>query len=79
MFSLSHLALPVSPQDPVYGAERPPASKQVYLGRAELLGEQGLLAMPTNALVRLRFNPFFADEERRIEEFLALSSERPVL
>ena len=73
MFSLSHTALPIAPDDPLYGAERPPGSTSVYLGRIELLGEQGLLAMPANALIRLRFNPFFSYEQQRIVQFLALT------
>ncbi len=75
MFSLSHTALPIAPDDPIYGAERPRATSSVYLGRVEVLGEQGLLAIPANALVRLRFNPFFSYEETRIEQFLALGSD----
>jgi len=72
VFSLSHTALPIPPDDPIYGAERPEGTRGVYLGRIELLGEQGLLAMPANALIRLRFNPFFAYEQQRIEQFLTL-------
>ena len=54
------------------GHPRPAAS---ILDESELLGEQGLLAIPANALVRLRFNPFFSYEETRIEQFLALGSD----
>jgi alpha-beta hydrolase superfamily lysophospholipase len=72
MFSLSHVALPIAPDDPVYGAERAPEAKQVYLGRIELSGEQGLLAFPANVLIRVRFNPFFDDAGRRIDAFLTL-------
>jgi alpha-beta hydrolase superfamily lysophospholipase len=75
MFSLSHTALPIAPDDPIYGSERPDTVSTVYLGKLELLGEQGLLTVPTNALVRLRFNPFFADQERRIEQFLGMSDD----
>jgi hypothetical protein len=73
IFSLSHVALPIAPDDPVYGAERPLGTRSVYLGRIELLGEQGLLAMPANVMLRLRYNPFFSYQENRIESFLALS------
>ncbi|HKQ96543.1 MAG TPA: alpha/beta fold hydrolase [Candidatus Polarisedimenticolia bacterium] len=73
IFSLSHLALPVSPEDPIYGANRPTGSRRIYLGRIELLGENGLLALPTSALLRLRFNPFYSYVETRILEFMALS------
>ena len=71
VFALSHVAVPVSPDDPVYGAT-PPSHRHraVYLGRLELLGEQGLLATPPNALVRLRFNPFFPYLWARTERFL---------
>jgi alpha-beta hydrolase superfamily lysophospholipase len=74
MFSLSHVALPIAPDDPVYGAERALEPKQVYLGRIELSGEQGLLAFPANVLIRVRFNPFFSDAERRIDAFLHLTA-----
>jgi hypothetical protein len=40
----------------------------------EVLGEQGLLAIPASTVLRLRFNPFFAYEETRIEQFLTLSA-----
>jgi alpha-beta hydrolase superfamily lysophospholipase len=73
VFSLSHGALPISPDDPIYGAARPPGTRRVFLGKVELLGELGLLAMPANALVRLRFNPFFSYEESRIEQFLRVT------
>jgi alpha-beta hydrolase superfamily lysophospholipase len=77
VFSLSHTALPIPPDDPVYGAIRPTNAHGVYLGRLELLGEQGLLAMPANAILRLRFNPFFEYEANTIDSFLALSRGHP--
>ena len=70
VFALSHVALPVPPEDPIYGATRPARRKTLYLGRLGLLGEQGLLATPPNALVRLRFNPFFSYVWQRTESFL---------
>jgi alpha-beta hydrolase superfamily lysophospholipase len=73
VFSLSHGALPISPDDPIYGAERPPGTDRVYLGNVELLGELGVLAMPATALIRLRFNPFFVYELLRIEQFLEVT------
>ncbi len=74
VFSLSHLALPIPPDDPVYGAQRPKRSPMIYLGRLGLQGEDGLLAIPAVSLVRLRFNPFFAYEEKRAMTFLSLES-----
>ena len=72
IFSLSHTALPIPPDDPVYGATRPPDASSVYLGRLSLLGEQGLLTLPANAMLRLRFNPFFDYEVDTLENFLGL-------
>ncbi|MCZ7566189.1 MAG: alpha/beta fold hydrolase [Burkholderiales bacterium] len=72
VFSLSHVSLPFPPSDPLYGAARPAVIEGVYLGRPELLGERGLLAVPESELVRLRFNPFFSYLERRVLEFVRL-------
>ena len=70
VFSLSHVALPFSPRDPVYGSSRRPQGKIIYLGRPELLGERGLLAVSPGNLLRLRFNPFFDYLQARTEVFL---------
>lgn len=77
IFSLSHLALPVPPDDPVYGATRPEPLTRIYLGRVELLGENGLLAVPTTLLLRLRFNPFYGYVEARTLEFFSLRPAAP--
>lgn len=70
VFSLSHVALPFPPQDPVYGATAPPQKKAIYLGRLDVRGERGLLAISTGNLVRLRHNPFFDYLQARTEAFL---------
>jgi alpha-beta hydrolase superfamily lysophospholipase len=70
VFSLSHIALPFPPDDPVYGAVRPAQPALLFLGRPELLGERGLLAVSPSVLMRLRHNPFFAYVEKRLDEFL---------
>lgn len=71
VFSLSHVAVPFSPADPVYGATRPAKPVRIYLGRPELLGERGLLTVPATELIRLRHNPFFPYVEERVDAFLA--------
>jgi alpha-beta hydrolase superfamily lysophospholipase len=73
VFSLSHVALPFPPDDPVYGAVVPAGSTQIFLGRPSAQGERGLLAFPETMMVRLRHNPFFGPMARSIEEFLAAS------
>ncbi len=70
VYSLSHVALPFSPEDPVYGSQRPAGSGLIYLGRTALLGERGVLAVSPADLMRLRHNPFFEDMAARIEGFL---------
>jgi len=70
VFSLSHVALPFAPDDPVYGARRPDNSSMVFLGNVELHGERGLLALPAGDLIRLRYNPFSTYVEARIRSFL---------
>jgi hypothetical protein len=65
VISLSHVALPFSPQDPLYG-QHPPASKdQLYLGQIPLQGERGLLKISSDWLLRLRYNPFYSYLEWR--------------
>ena len=70
VFAMSHVAIPMPPDDPIYGATRPAARRAIYLGRVELLGEQGLLAISPNVLVRLRFNPFYPYVWERTTRFL---------
>jgi len=69
VYSLSHLALPFSPDDPLYGNKgtpRPPHG--VNLGTLEPRGETNMLQIPLSALMRLRYNPFFPYIEKRIIE-----------
>ena len=71
IFALSHVAVPVAPEDPIYGARAPRAGRAIYLGDLELHGEQGMLAIPPTALERLRFNPFFTYLWQRTARFLS--------
>lgn len=68
-FSLSHVALPFAPDDPVYGAVPSEHTTLPYLGRIELQGERGVLALPSSALLRLRHNPFHAYQAERVRQF----------
>jgi alpha-beta hydrolase superfamily lysophospholipase len=70
IFAMSHVSIPMPPDDPIYGATRPAGRGAIYLGRVELLGEQGLLTISPNVLVRLRFDPFFPYLWERTERFL---------
>jgi alpha-beta hydrolase superfamily lysophospholipase len=60
VISLSHVALPIPPDDPLYG-QRPPDNQDVlFLGQMAILGERGTLVLPAEWLLRLRNNPFYS-------------------
>lgn len=69
VYSLSHIALPIAPDDPIYGAVSPEDSR-VFLGRMDVRGERGLLALSAASLLRLRYNPFYSYVESRVAAFL---------
>ena len=70
-FSLSHVALPFPPDDPLYGYDAQDVTDHVQLGRIEVRGESGVLAVPTWLLTRQRSNPFHGYMLKRIDEFVA--------
>lgn len=60
IISLSHVALPFPPDDPLYG-RRPPDNEDIlFLGHMGIQGERGLLLFSPDFLMRLRHNPFYA-------------------
>jgi alpha-beta hydrolase superfamily lysophospholipase len=65
VISLSHVALPIPPDDPLYGEQPPEDENLLFLGQMDLKGERGLLRIPTDWLMRLRHNPFYDYLERR--------------
>lgn len=71
VFSLSHVALPFPPDDPLYGYAAPVTNRHVQLGRIEIRGENGVLNVPNWMLTRQRSNPFHAYLVERIESFMA--------
>ena len=68
--SLSHIALPFPPEDPLYGRFPPEDKETLFLGQMAIQGERGLLKLPDNWLMRLRYNPFYKYLERRAVEWL---------
>ncbi len=71
IFSLSHLAVPFTPNDPLFGIE--PDMKVSYGPRLGLIaprGERGVLDVSLDQFLRLNCNPFFPYVEERIREFL---------
>ena len=67
---MSHVALPIPPDDPLYG-QRPPGNKDVlFLGQMPLQGERGLLKLSGDWLLRLRNNPFYDFLETRTVDWM---------
>ena len=65
VISLSHVALPISSDDPLYG-QRPPGNEDfLFLGQMSIQGERGLLLIPSDWMLRLRYNPFYDFLETR--------------
>ncbi len=71
VFSLSHVALPFPPDDPLYGFAAPESDRHIQLGRLEIRGENGVLNVPNWMLTRQRSNPFHSYVVERIESFMA--------
>ena len=77
VFSLSHVALPFPPDDPLYGYESREDLGHVQLGRIEARGENGVLEIPNWMLTRQRSNPFHSYVLQRIDEFVAPPAAAP--
>jgi hypothetical protein len=72
VISLSHVALPFRPDDPVYGVlPGSGANGLPSLGSLALRGEEGALQFPLGSLARLRSNPFWAVIEDQVRQAVA--------
>jgi alpha-beta hydrolase superfamily lysophospholipase len=71
VISLSHVALPFSPHDPLYGRYPPERRERLFLGQVEIRGERGLLRISSDWLLRLRYNPFYDVLETRTLDWLS--------
>lgn len=65
VISLSHVALPFPPDDPLYGQRPPDDENTLFLGQMAIQGERGLLRIPYESLMRMRHNPFYEYLEKR--------------
>lgn len=66
IYSLSHVALPFSEQDPLYGRQTNQPTMELNLGDIALRGERGILKIPPSEILRLKWNPFYTYMENRI-------------
>jgi esterase/lipase len=75
LFSLSHVSVPFTPDDPVYGAKVDAGDDEtITLGSVVVRGERNLLQIPDNYFIRLRYNPFFPYLAQRVLDFLDVDS-----
>ncbi len=65
VYSLSHIAIPFPPDDPLYGAD---PSGPLPLGALAPRGERDMLVVPAKQFLRLRYNPFFDYVAERVRE-----------
>jgi alpha-beta hydrolase superfamily lysophospholipase len=76
VISLSHVALPFAPDDPLYGRRPPQNENALFLGEMAIRGERGLLNLSPDWLLRLRYNPFYGVLESRVLDWLESVEER---
>jgi hypothetical protein len=71
MYSLSHVAVPFPPHDPLYGGPKAKASPGIALGNVSLRGEKGTLKVAAQDMLRQRWNPFYTIIESKSLKFLS--------
>ncbi len=72
LYSLSHVSMPISPYDPLYGSKKAPKSPGIMLGHIAMYGETATLEISASAMLRQRWNPFHAYIDQRILKFMKL-------
>ena len=71
VFSLTHVAVPFAPDDPLYGITGPNDPRGLLpIGRLSPRGERAVLSVGTDTLMRLSSNPFFPFVSERIVEWI---------
>jgi alpha-beta hydrolase superfamily lysophospholipase len=72
IYSLSHVALPFPPEDPLYGNGLAPGEEKAafQIGNVVLRGEKGVIRITPVDQLRLRWNPFHPWLEDRIAGFV---------
>ncbi len=73
--ALSHVDLPFPPTDPLYGRYPPGRPNEVFLGELAIRGERGVFKVPAQWLLRLRHNPFYDYQERRVLGWIGSAGE----
>ena len=76
VFSLSHVALPFPPDDPLYGQVSNGDAPHVQLGELALRGERGALSISGDDMLRQTWNPFHDWMQARLLRFSGLAGEQ---
>jgi len=76
VISLSHLALSIPPDDPLYGSRPLGNEGLLFLGDMPMRGERGLINLPGDWLLRMRYNPFYDVIEKRVIEWFELDHDQ---
>lgn len=71
VFSLSHIAVPIPPTDPVYGTAEATGKSRLPLGSMTMRGEHGVLMISDSLLIRQRYNPFYTYMADHVVKWLA--------
>jgi alpha-beta hydrolase superfamily lysophospholipase len=72
VFSLSHVAIPFPLSDPIYGREETPGeARTIRLGILSPRGERAVFSVPSDTLMRLTCNPFFAYMDSRLDDWIS--------
>jgi pimeloyl-ACP methyl ester carboxylesterase len=77
VFSLSHVALPFPPNDPLYGVSPPAGDETLHLGDIPMRGERDINEIPGEWLLRMRYNPFYEVLETRVLEWMQVADKLP--
>ena len=70
VFSLSHIAIPFRPDDPVYGDGSNVRDDRVAFGALAPRGEQGVLRLDPTYFLRARYSPFYEFQSDHLTEWL---------
>ncbi len=73
LYSLSHLAMPIDRNDPLYGDINAPKSPGIQLGHLAVYGETSVLQISASSVLRQRWNPFHDYTDQRALEFMGLN------
>jgi len=76
--SLSHIAVPIPPEDSIYGTSEATAESGLSLGSLSLRAEPSSLMISSSLFVRCRHNPFYKFMEDRVVDWLAQATAKSI-